>query len=244
MTTQDTSTLGYGVWNFFQAHLGDIQANGSTAPSQIAIGYLRTYLTGSNPVVDGEWPAIGRRFEHLGTPKDDPNVITATDLIAVSFLSVNVPPRAAWNILTTLAAALSEVLERIPPDMAIEDPGCTAEMYQVDSALQDLWNLLRRDQEGNLWNMGATTVSKVMARKRPALVPIQDSVVMRQLGSTDSTFWDQWWQAMHLNIGGHAVVADFAHQLRGSVPAAANLSLLRTLDIVIWMHGMNGTDPT
>lgn len=244
MTIRAPHTLGPGVWGYLRGQLGDRQADGTTSPSDRAIGYLRTYLAGTNPVVGGAWPAIGRRFEHLGMREGDPHVITATDLVAVSFLSVNVPPRAAWSILTTRAAALTQALGRIPPDLAIEDPGCTMDMYQVDSALKELWNLLRRDEEGNLWNMGATTVSKIMARKRPALVPIQDSVVMRELGSADSTYWDQWWQAMHLNIDGRPVVAGFARQLRGSVPEAAHLSLLRTLDIVIWMHGMDGAEPT
>lgn len=245
MILRISQSLGHDVWDYLQGHLGDVHADGSTSPSDRAIGYLRTYLTGSNPVVGGAWPAIGRRFEHLGTPDANPNVINATDLVAISFLSVNVPPRAAWNILTTRAAALTEALTRIPTELAIEDPGCTAEMYQPEFALQELWNLLRRDDEGNLWKMGATTVSKVMARKRPALVPIQDSVVMRELGAADATYWDQWWQAMHLHIDGRPIVAGFARQLRENVPEAAHLSLLRTLDIVIWMHGMNGgIDPT
>lgn len=244
MTTRTPYTLGHGVWDYLRGQLGNTQADGSTSPSDRASGYLRTYIAGTNPVVDGSWPAIGRRFEHLGMPDRDPHVITATDLVAVSFLSVSVPPRAAWTILTTRAASLTKALGQIPPDLAIEDPGCTAEMYQVDSALQELWNLLRHDEEGNLWKMGATTVSKVMARKRPALVPIQDSVVMRELGSADSTYWDQWWQAMHLNIDGHPVVTRFARQLRGSVPEAAHLSLLRALDIAIWMHGMDGAETT
>ncbi|MGP9728269.1 DUF6308 family protein [Glutamicibacter sp. 287] len=72
--------------------MSNVRAAGSVTPSERAIGYLRTYLTGSNPAVSEQWPAIGRRFEHLGTPDDSPNVITPTDLVAVSFLSVNVPP--------------------------------------------------------------------------------------------------------------------------------------------------------
>ncbi|GAA2941797.1 DUF6308 family protein [Glutamicibacter bergerei] len=237
-------SLGHDVWGYIRGQLSNAQADGSVTPSERANGYLRTYLTGSNPVVSGQWPAIGRRFEHLGTPDDSPNVITATDLVAVSFLSVNVPPRPAWTILTKRASALTEVLGRIPSQLAIEDLGCTAEMYQSESALQELWNLLRRDEEGNLWKMGATTVSKLMARKRPALVPIQDSVVMRELDSADSTYWVQWWQAMHLQIEGHAVVTEFARQLRSSVPEARHLSLLRTLDIAIWMHGKKRIDST
>ena len=47
-----------------------------------------------------------------------------------------------------------------------------------------------------------------------------------------------------LNIDGHPVVAGFARQLRRRVPEAAHLSLLWTLDIAIWMHGMNGAEPT
>ena len=237
MITRTTDALGHGFWFYLKTQLGSTVSHGSVIPSTLAVDYLRTYLTDLKPRVGGEWPAIGRQFDLLGLPDESPNIITATDLVAVSFLSVNVPPRAAASILTTRALAISNVLRRIPHNLAMEDPGCTLEMYGHDYPMQKLWDLLRRDESGLLWKMGATTVSKIMARKRPELVPIQDSVVVRELGAADATFWDLWWQAMHLQIEGNQVVKNFAVELRASVPQAENLSLLRTLDIVIWMHG-------
>lgn len=233
MPHQSQQDPGSKVWSYLQSELGTSAAT----PSDLAVGYLRTYLTGVEPVVGEDWPAIGRRFEHLVTPGTDPHVITAEDLLSVSFLSVSIPPRAAWAILTTRSAAITAKLEQIPEDVSIEHPNCTLAMFEADSPLQDLWDLLRRDENGKLWDMGATKVSKVMARKRPHLVPIQDRVLVAELDATDAGYWDIWWKAMHLRENGKSVVTDFAHELRERVPEAGKLSLLRTLDIVIWMHG-------
>lgn len=224
---------GSKVWSYLQSELG----TRSATPSNLAVGYLRTYLTGVEPVVRGDWPAIGRRFEHLVLTGTDPHVITAEDLLSVSFLSVSIPPRAAWAILTTQRAAITEKLEQIPEEVSIEHTNCTLAMFEADSPLQELWDLLRRDENGKLWGMGATKVSKVLARKRPHLVPIQDRVVVAELDATDAGYWTMWWKAMHLRENGKSLVADFAHELRDRVPEAGKLSLLRTLDIAIWMHG-------
>ncbi|MGP5220543.1 DUF6308 family protein [Arthrobacter rhombi] len=240
MTSKAPQQLGQETWAYLRNRLANDPGDEATAPSDRAVGYLRTYLTGIDPVTPDVWPAIGRRFDQLAMPDNEPNVITATDLMAVSFLSVNVPPRAAWTLLTSRAAELTQTLTNIPADLAIEDADCSEGMYQKDAELQKLWNLLRRDENGQLWRMGATTVSKVMARKRPGLVPIQDRVVMRELGAADRTYWDRWWQTMHLQIDGKSVVTDFARTLRQSVPKASHLSLLRTLDIIIWMNGVYG----
>lgn len=212
-------------------------------PAELAAGYLRTYLTGEDPLLTDDWPAIGRHFNEQLETDTDPRVISASDVVAVSFLSVNVPARASWTILTDLRAQLTKTLVEIPEELSIEDPRCTYTLYAAEeetgevAPLQELWNLLRRDPQGSKWGMGATTTSKLMARKRPGLVPVQDSVVVNALGAEDSTYWLMWWQAMHLkDESGCAVVVDFARAVREAVPAAANLSLLRVLDIVIWMH--------
>jgi len=76
-----------------------------------------------------------------------------------------------------------------------------------------------------------------MARKRPLLIPVQDKVVKSELEVGDAIYWDFWWEAMHLYVNGRQVVADFAISLRNRVPLARQLSLLRVLDIAIWMHG-------
>ena len=233
--------LGRKVSDYLsRLHMGERTELG---PAELAAGYLRTYLTGEDPLLTDVWPAVGRHFNEQLESNSDPLVISASDVVAVSFLSVNLPAKAAWTILTDLRAQLTKTLVKIPDDLFIEDPRCNYELYATEEAsgelapLQELWDLLRRDPQGRKWGMGATTTSKLMARKRPGLVPVQDSVVVNALGAEDSTYWLMWWQAMHLtDDSGSAFVANFARAAREAVPAAANLSLLRVLDIVIWMN--------
>lgn len=244
MSKSDSGTLGGSVWEYLRTQLGEVLSGDSVVPTKRAISYLSMYLVGTvedgEALITGDWPLIGRRFDHLGIPDEYPDEITAADLVAVSFLSVSIPPRGAWDILNRRSQAMTQVLQRIPRDMSIEDEACTLGLYGSDGVLQEMWNLLRRDPDGALWEMGPAKVSKLMARKRPALVPIQDSVVVSELGAADITYWGMWWQAMHLEVGGRRVVVDFVRALRDHVPEAADLSLLRVLDIVIWMHGRYG----
>lgn len=227
--------LGEKVWRYLESELSDGLSTSSALSA--ATAYLKKYLAAPSSSGNGEWPAIGRRFDQLAMPDESPNALTASDLVAVSFLSVNVPPRAAWAFLDWRSEAITRVLERIPVNLSIEDQHCAFDVYSRSSALQDLWNLLRHDELGQPWGMGPTTVSKLMARKRPRLVPLQDRVVMSELGAVNATYWDLWWHAMHLKIDEQYPVVEFAQCARANVPAAHDLSLLRVLDIIIWMNG-------
>ena len=79
-----------------------------------------------------------------------------------------------------------------------------------------------------------------MARKRPALVPIQDSVVVSALGIADADSWTQWWRAFHEPSGEPAPLLRWVrllrHRTRNKAGEAVDLlSDLRLLDIAIWM---------
>lgn len=229
--------LGHRVWDYLRSELGNQNDQGQIQPAQHAVDYLHAYLVGVGECSNCTWPAIGRRFDELTDTPLVPNRITATDLVAISFLSVNVPPRATWAILREINDQLEQHWNQVPTEVSIESPDCGQEIYSSTGELQEIWKLLRRDSQDNLWGMGPTTISKVMARKRPKLVPIQDRVVMQELQAKDASYWDMWWQAMHLRIDNQTVVLDFARSLQAQVPANSELSLLRILDIVIWMRG-------
>lgn len=72
-----------------------------------------------------------------------------------------------------------------------------------------------------------------MARKRPHLIPIEDSVVDRvvQMGRQDS--WQLWWETF-------AEAGDYletrAERLRESVNRS-DLSTLRVFDVLLWSWG-------
>lgn len=229
--------LGTKVWRYLCEQLSSSTAGRNVAPSELAVEYLRAYLTGRDTCLPKEWPAIGRRFDQLQEFQSHPDRITSTDLVAVSFLSVNIPPAAAWGILNELNDGLESLWSKIPLNLSIESADCTKELFAKGQELDRIWNLLGRSPRGHRWGMGPTKISKLMARKRPLLIPVQDKVIKFELEAIDSSYWELWWEAMHLCLEGRQVVVDFARMLRNSVPEAQQLSLLRVLDIAIWMHG-------
>ncbi len=77
-----------------------------------------------------------------------------------------------------------------------------------------------------------------MARKRPHLIPIYDSVVKRVVGMPHSgDQWQRWVVALQAN---DKALAQRLGEIR-SESGQQHLSLLRVLDIVLWMHGRGPT---
>lgn len=186
----------------------------------------------------GDWEGReyeGAHFERLG--RLVPDELTADDIVAVSCLSIHIPAKAALGILGEHAADITELLSEIPVDLALEDlPLEDHEKYFGDaSAAIRLWRLLRAHGRQR-WGVGPTATSKLMARKRPALVPIYDSVVSKQTGfSNDAGTWRAWHEAFALDTA----FVDRLRSLRSSV-GLDDISLLRILDVVLWMDGSQG----
>ncbi|MCT9625769.1 hypothetical protein HWD94_11610 [Pseudarthrobacter equi] len=94
-----------------------------------------------------------------------------------------------------------------------------------------LWRMLRNNK-----GVGQTTASKLMARKRPGLIPIFDSVVGRVTGFPNA---DGTWRAWHQALSSDAALTDGLRILRKSA-GLARVPLLRILDVVLWMDGTRG----
>lgn len=106
--------------------------------------------------------------------------ITATDLLAVTTLSVDIPVLAVRRILENEAIQneLREKLESLPScslENTVErDFPAMEEFYDLVKSL-----LVKADtKSSNAW----VTASKITARKRPALFPVRDNVVCKLLG--------------------------------------------------------------
>jgi hypothetical protein len=199
-----------------------------------AVAYIQKYFE-DQP--DGRPWFTGSRFETVtgGGGACDVNRITCGDLIAVSMLSVHVPAQAVIGIGEDLAEEIEGLLSQIPSEAKLEEIG--AEEFKawldVGSPADRLWTLMRQRQ--NPWKVGPTTVSKILARKRPHLIPIYDSVVAAKTGLPDSRpQWRRWFDAFQGEEG-----RDFADRLRRIREHAGtpHLSLIRVLDIVLWMDG-------
>lgn len=179
----------------------------------------------------------GSRFETFAGAGDthEPDRITAEDLLAVSLLSVHVPGQATLGILGSSAMELEEQLKLIPVYLRFEEISDLefGEYLGKDSPAEKLWKILR--QEGDRWHVGQTTASKILARKRPHLIPIYDSVIAGKTGLTGSgSQWSKWHNAFH---GPHGQGPELVAKLRRfrDLVGQPHLSLLRVLDIVLWM---------
>lgn len=164
------------------------------------------------------------------------NEVTAADLLAVQTLAVTVSSRAALGILETYAQRISELLSDIDPTLKLEevrDEGDFEAVLGKNSSAQALWDLLRRNNpEAKRWNLGATTASKIMARKRPHLIPIDDSVVTRVIGRGTASSWRMWRDELLADN----YLIERADEIKEHVERT-DLSTLRALDIVLWQYG-------
>jgi hypothetical protein len=198
-------------------------------PEETALNYLRRYY--------GLGPWKGRAF--TGSYFDDLPVeaadsLVAEDIVAISCLSIHVPAAASVQILGQQTNEITGLLAEIPKSDLEDIPFREhSERFGEGTSALRLWRLLR-----NHFGVGQTTASKLMARKRPGLIPIYDSVVGRVTGfpNADGT-WRPWHQALSCNDS----LTDSLRLLRNSA-GLERISLLRILDVVLWMHGTRGAE--
>lgn len=204
---------------------------------EVAVRHIEKYF---ETAPNGRPQYSGSRFENFEGGGDvvEPNRITAADLIAVSMLSVHVPGQAALGILEELGDKIADLLAQVPVGLRLGELSAEefSKFLDTGSPADKLWQLLR--QRDDTWGVGQTTASKIIARKRPHLVPIYDSVVAEQTGLHGSGGqWRIWWKAFQGEAG-----QAFTERIEGIREAAGQpqLSLLRVIDIVLWMEGRGG----
>ncbi|MFD9590140.1 DUF6308 family protein [Streptomyces sp. NPDC059980] len=187
---------------------------------------LRRYFGIGLP--SGEASFTGSRFEHLAGGGDRWEVadrFTAEDLVAVQTLSVTVPASVALNILEgPLGARLSHLLHAIPKDPDMVDAG--VDVVADGSPADQAWHLLR-DQP----DVGWVIAGKLLARKRPRLLPVYDRVVRCAVGRPPS-FWLALRTALRED---DAAVHRRLLQLREVAGLPGTVSALRVCDVAVWM---------
>lgn len=187
---------------------------------------------------DGSPRWTGSRFNSWGGGGDSPdakNRLTADDLVAVSFLTAPVPARAVIGIMDTHADDISKLLQRIPVDLQLADAkrGDKSGVLDDKGPAHELWRLLV-GKKNEKWGIGSTRASKIMARKRPKLIPIYDSVVGPALGLKNSNGqWKKWHSVLNDGSGLPQRLREIHRRSGISDP----ISDIRVMDIVLWMHG-------
>lgn len=183
------------------------------------LAILKSYF-GPLPLT-GERGYTGSRFELLSGGGDRSAVahkFVCDDVVAVSLLAVNVPSRAALYLLDDPSGNLGANLRAIPTNVELVD--ATDEHL---AAADRLW-----DEIDALKYVGRTKTSKLVARKRPRLVPVQDSVTMAALGEP-TRFIEPLREK--LRSGLHTELVELGRQ--SAIPS--EVTALRVLDVLLWM---------
>jgi hypothetical protein len=157
----------------------------------------------------------GMTFSDLG--RNPPDAITADDLLAVSLLDITWRPQAVRSLLGSQQRQLSAMLAAIPQ---------ATDLWDADSEtirpIDVLWDALTA-----IDGVGSASATKLLARKRPRLCPISDSVVNKAVDVPHRT-----WDVLRCLLQDPAARAE-VEALRPA--AAAGASLLRILDVALWV---------
>jgi hypothetical protein len=157
----------------------------------------------------------GLTFSNLGrNPADE---ITADDLLAVTLLDIVWRPQVVRILLGSQQQELSRMLAAIPDDLDLwHAPD------EVAKHIDAIWDALMAIE-----GIGTASATKLLARKRPRLCPISDSVIIKAVGVPGRT-----WDVLRCLLQEPAALAQ-VEALRPA--AAAEASLLRILDVILWI---------
>jgi hypothetical protein len=127
---------------------------------------------------------------------------------------------------------VGRLLEPVPLDVDIWDG-----QAWLEGELIELWRTLNKGcwpepKGGN--GMGQTKISKLMATKRPRLVPVYDRVI-RELLPPVKDYWAAFRNA--LSDGELRLQLSIAAQPTDPNGPAAEATFLRKLDAMLWMIG-------
>ena len=148
----------------------------------------------------------------------------ADDLVAVSLLSVAFVRHTSLYLLEAEKSSISTWLEQTPCDLDLHD--ATRNMIERDSGADKLWRVLYA-----VPGVGEVSAAKLLARKRPRLLPIYDRSVRRALGLRNS---NHHWTFVYDQLQRSAELTDLLDELRGP-RSDGDLSVLRVLDVLLWM---------
>lgn len=184
-----------------------------------AAGSLHSYCNGKLNDPEKSPRFSGAGFEWL-IDRENPDRITERDLLAVTMLRVAVPPRAALWILGDGQQEVSDLLVEIGPDRPIWE--AEDDELVEDAPAERLWRRLKRFDE-----LGSVIAGKLVAAKRPSLIPIWDQHVDEALGPPPHGFW----------LGVRNSLRECHHLVEEVIAyVGVELTVLRAVDIVVWMR--------
>lgn len=175
----------------------------------------------------------------LGIPDPDPSAITAADLFAASSLSIDIPARAARRLLLEPGGAgdVTKALLALPSITLTETGDEDLRLMEVFyTAVKTSLTRANAKKESEAW----VTASKIVARKRPNLFPVRDTLVTIYLGTrTTKDYFTDWIVFRHLmnDVGVQEELERISSALNDLPEPESYLteeSRLRLLDVALW----------
>lgn len=184
---------------------------------------LESYFAG------GEEPFTGRWFDEFAAI-GDPNRFEASDVLAVEALKVEVPSDAAAALLITDSERFNALLRQIPREQNLWEVRRLD--VNVGSPADDLHQALV-----GVRDIGWVVAGKLLAAKRPKLLPILDNEVNNYLKPPKELFWVTMHDELS-DVSRREAIADVCRV------APAHVSLLRRVDVALWRAAKRGSSPT
>jgi hypothetical protein len=156
------------------------------------------------------------------------NRFIASDIVALGLLSVQLPARVALDLLEgALGEEAAAFLEQIPASVKLWDADAE-DLIEKGGPADRLWRLLEK-QDGAGW----VTAGKLLARKRPSLIPVYDNVVRCAFGWPQNV-WTALRNALQQEDDGSLRRTLDGLKQRAELPR--QVTSLRVLDVAVWMR--------
>jgi Family of unknown function (DUF6308) len=189
-----------------------------------AVGLVKTYFSAK---------FTGNRFHQLGgggAASDVADRFTSDDVVAVSLLDVNIPGSAALEMLVHRAEQLNSILSEVPRDVDLHSASDAD--IGTGSAADRLWTSLVAIPE-----IGWVSASKLMARKRPRLIPIYDSVLKAALLPGSGNYWIALRNELQ-----DVELRNKLTSIRATAGVDPSIPIIRILDVCVWMRNWSGSE--
>jgi hypothetical protein len=197
-----------------------------------AVGLVQRYLAADTA---GRARYSGAYFERIGGGGDRPEtscMFTAEDLLAVTMLSVRIEKYHALEILHYRSGELNDLLRKIPTDLALQDAEAAVHIAKGGPAWR-LWDAIcdiePRPEDNRI---GPVAAGKLLARKRPHLLPVYDSRIKKVLRRPRVD--NQWWQDLNDLLVNDLSLVQELESVRDRA-GASHMSLIRVFDVMCWM---------
>ncbi|MGB6003280.1 MAG: DUF6308 family protein [Ornithinimicrobium sp.] len=196
-----------------------------------AVTVLRAYfdpeIRSGRGFTGGSWDT----FDPAGTREESAHNFTPDDLVACSLLGTPIGGFAALELLKPHSYLWDQLA-------AIDLEKDFAQLTSTDAdefkQVRKLFRSLR-----DLPDVGETRATKLLARKRPRLVPIVDSVITTHIFHNANTHWQPLHESVTANDKQLWKHLQSLHQWAGLDPA---VSTLRVFDVLAWMDGTGHSD--